>query len=193
LSGVNSSRENILSKINDGGNHIIHFVGNIFYSKWNPTNSFFLTNNNEIITINEINIAITSSKNYHFSPFLFFNSQLFNVEGRKLQNVIRIFGEILEGFDYDKILGIICRNYPIFNDETKEIVANFYLNLFNKKSQGISLLKARQTCMANNLTKIVEQKVRETELDQVSFNIDTQSSLALSSYILFGKPWKKMS
>ena len=47
--------------------------------------------------------------------------------------------------------------------------------------------------MANNLTKIVEQKVRETELDQFSFNIDTQSSLALSSYILFGKPWKKMS
>jgi len=192
LTGPNSTRENILSHIASGTNHIIHFVGNIFYSKWNPRDSFFLTNNNEIITFNDINNSIQGSKS-NINPFLFFNSQIYDVEGKKLKNALRTFGEIVENFDYDKIIGIISRNYPIFNDETKEIIANFYVNLFSYHSQGVSLLKARQACMANKMTKLVEQNFKDLSAEDGTKSIDLKGSLAISSYMLFGKPWKKLS
>jgi len=192
LAGPNSTRENILSHIASGANHIIHFVGNIFYSKWNPRDSFFLTNDNEIVTFNDINNSIQGSKS-NMNPFLFFNSQIYDVEGKKLKNALRTFGEIVEHFDYDKIIGIISRNYPIFDDETKEIIANFYVNLFSYRSQGVSLLKARQACMANKMTKLVEQNFKELSVENSTKSIDLKGSLAISSYMLFGKPWKKLS
>jgi len=192
LIGPNSSRDNILTHIKTGSNHIIHFVGNIFYSKWNPRDSFFLTNDNEIITFNEINKSIQANPNAE-KPFLFFNSQIYDIEGKKLKNVLRTFGEIVEYFDYERITGIMSRNYPIFNDETKEIIANFYINLFNDFSQGVSLLKARQACMAKKITDLVEKQFNELTANESVKNIDLESSLAISSFIIFGRPWKKIS
>lgn len=192
LAGPDSTRENILSHIAGGANHIIHFVGNIFYSKWNPRDSFFLTNDNEIVTLNDIDNSIQGSTS-NMNPFLFFNSQIYDIKGKKLKNTLRTFGEIVEHFDYDKIIGIISRNYPLFNDETKEIIANFYINLFSYRSQGVSLLKARQTCMANKMTKFVEQNFKNLSAEDGTKSIDLKGSLAISSYKLFGKPWKKLS
>jgi hypothetical protein len=192
LVGPNSSRENILAHIETGSNHIIHFVGNIFYSKWNPRDSFFLTNDNEIVTFNDINKSIQANSNPE-KPFLFFNSQIYDIEGKKLKNVLRTFGEIVENFDYKRITGIMSRNYPIFNNETKEIITNFYINLFNDFSQGVSLMKARQACMANKMTKLVEKKFDELSAEEGVKNIDLEGSLAISSFNLFGKPWKKLS
>ena len=191
LSSKKSTREAILFNISKGTNHIIHFVGNIFYSKWNPNDSFFITNDNQIVTIREIYNSLTKNLNYE-QPFLFFNTQIYDVDGKKLGNVLRTFGEITEQFDYNKVLGIISRNYPIFDDETKEIIANFYINLFSNNSQGISLLKAKQVCMANKMTKLVEEKFKDLSDKEGSVSIDLQSSLAISSYMLFGKPWKKL-
>jgi hypothetical protein len=130
LIGPDATRENILSHIQDGSNHIIHFVGNIFYSKWNPKDSFFLTNDNEIVTFNDINSSIQLNVSV-IHPFLFFNSQIYDTQGNKLKNVLRTFGEIVENFDYERVIGIMSRNYPIFDNETNEIIANFYINLFN--------------------------------------------------------------
>jgi len=192
LVGSDSSRDKIFSHIESGSNHIIHFVGNIFYSKWNPRDSFFLTNDNEIVTFNDINNSIQSSQST-LHPFLFFNSQIYDTQGKKLKNVLRTFGEIIENFDYERIIGIMSRNYPIFDNETNEIIANFYINLFNQHSQGVSLLKARQACMANKMTKLVEQKFKDLSAEEGTKNIDLESSLAISSYMLFGKPWKQLS
>jgi hypothetical protein len=192
LVGPDSSRENILSHIKRGENHIIHFVGNIFYSQWNPRDSFILTNDSEIVTFKDINISIQSTPSRIF-PFLFFNSQIYDTQGNKLKNVLRTFGEIVENFDYERIIGIMSRNYPIFDSETNEIIANFYKNLFNQNSQGISLLKARQACMANKMAKLVEQKFKDLSAEEGTKNIDLESSLAISSYMLFGKPWKKLN
>ena len=127
------------------------------------------------------------------NPFLFFNSQIYDVEGKKLKNALRTLGEIVEHFDYDKIIGIISRNYPIFDDETKEIIANFYVNLFSYRSQGVSLLKARQACMANKMTKLVEQNFKDLSIEEGTKSIDLESSKSLSSFLIFGKPWKKLS
>ena len=84
----------------------------------------------------------------------------------------------------------MSRNYPIFNDETKEIIANFYINLFNDFSQGVSLMKARQACTATKMTKIVEKKLDELSPEEGVKNIDLEG---LYFYMLFGKPWKKLS
>jgi hypothetical protein len=190
--GPDSSRDNILAHIKSGSHHIIHFVGNIFYSKWNPRDSFFITNDNEIITFNDINSSILSSQS-SLHPFLFFNSQIYDTQGTKLKNVLRTFGEIVENFDYERIIGIMSRTYPIFDNETNEIIANFYNNLFNHHSQGVSLLKARQACMANKMTKLVEEKFKDLSAEEGTKSIDLESSLAISSFVLYGKPWKTIS
>ena len=192
LVGPDSTRDNILAYLKKNENHIIHFVGNIFYSKWNPRDSFIMTNDGEIVTFNDISNSIQSSES-ELQPFLFFNSQIYDTQGKKLKNVLRTFGEIVENFDYERIVGIMSRNYPIFDSETNEIIANFYSNLFNQFSQGISLLKARQACMANRMTALVEQKFKDLSVEEGTKNIDLESSLAISSYMLFGKPWKRLS
>lgn len=191
FTGINSTKEAILSNITMSSNHVIHFVGNLFYSHWNPNDSFFITNDNQIITIKEILYSIRRNTSYT-KPFLFFNTQVFDINGKKIKNAPNSLGDVAKQFDYEEITGIVTRNYPIFDDETKEISANFYINLFNKNNQGISLLKARQICMSNRVTKLVESKFKDLSDTEGSISIDLQSSLAISSYMLFGKPWKKL-
>ncbi|MFX1410777.1 MAG: hypothetical protein ACFFA6_10510 [Promethearchaeota archaeon] len=191
LVGANSTRETILSHISEGAYHLIIFVGNIFYSKWSPKDSFFITNDETIVTINEIKTSLNQNR-ANLQPLLFFNAQIYNVKGIKLTNVLRKIGEILAQFDYDRITGIISRNYPIFNDEANEIIANFFTYLLKGDSQGIALLTARQQCISEKMIKLVEQQFTDLTADDGSKHIDLESSLALSSYILFGKPWKKL-
>ena len=192
LIGANSTRENIISNLSAGTYQIIVFVGNIFYSKWSPKNSFFLTNDNHIITFNEIN-QILSKTSPKIQPFIFFNSPIYDINGRKIRNTLTNFGEIVAQFDYNKITGIVSKNYPIFNDETKQIISSFFINFFNKTSQGVSLLKARQQCIASKMEKILEQQVKDLSSEIGTTRIDLRSSLAISSYLLFGKPWRKIS
>ncbi len=192
LIGVHSTRENILSNLSSDMYQIIVFVGNIFYSKWNPKNSFFLTNDNQVVMFNEIN-SILNKNNLKIQPLLFFNSQVYDIEGKKLRNTLEAFGQIVTQFDYNKITGIVSKNYPIFNDETKQIITHFFINFFNQNSQGVSLLKARQKCIANKMEMLVEQQVKEPDTEKGIKHIDLRSSLAISSYLLFGKPWKRIS
>ncbi|TFG25892.1 MAG: hypothetical protein EU532_11160 [Promethearchaeota archaeon] len=162
LSGLESSREKILTSISQEAFHIIHFVGNIFYSNLSPKDSYFLTNENNLITFHEIKRAL--DKNQHnIQPILFFNVQIFDMNGIRLRNVLRTFGEIIRQFNFDRITGIISRIYPLFNESTREIMSNFYINLFENNTLAEALLNARKQC---------------------------KSGLAISSFILFGKPWK---
>jgi hypothetical protein len=191
LSETKSTRENILESISQEIYQIIHIVGNIFYSKWNPSNSFLLTNSNEIVRISDINDAIKLNP-HNIKPLIFVNSQLFDVIGGKLKNVVRIFGDIAEQFDYEEITGIVSHNYPIFDEETQEFTKNFYNHIFMNYGQGISLLKARQICMANKMAELAQKKALELTAEDGTITIDLESSLAISSYSLYGKPWKKV-
>ncbi|MHA1149810.1 MAG: hypothetical protein ACTSR8_16365 [Promethearchaeota archaeon] len=190
LSGSNATLENILLNIREGAYHIIHFVGNVFYSKWSPKDSFFLTNDNNIVTFNNIMATLKENKS-GLQPFLFFNTQLYDVEGKRLKNVLKHFGEIVEQFNYDSIVGILSRSNPVFNDETKDIIANFYTNLFKGNSQGVALLKARQNCMARKAFRQAELQANSLG-PEGGTNISIENSLAISSFVLFGKPWKKL-
>ncbi|GAG80637.1 unnamed protein product, partial [marine sediment metagenome] len=120
LIGPSSTKEAILTHLAKDLYHIIVFVGNIFYSKWSPKDSFLITNDNEIITLSKINSSL-NQKNVRLQPFLFFNAQIFDIEGHKLRNVIRSSGEMVTQFNQDKITGIIVRPYPLFNEETKRL------------------------------------------------------------------------
>lgn len=191
LSESKSTRDNILDCVSQEEYHIIHIVGNIFYSKWNPSNSFLLTNSNEIVKISDINAAVISNP-YEIKPLIFVNTQLFDVIGLKMNNVVRIFGDIAEQFNYDEITGIVSHNYPIFDEETQEFTKNFYDHIFKNFGQGISLLKARQICMANKMVELAQKKAEELTIEDGTITIDVESSLAISSYSLYGKPWKKV-
>ena len=128
LIGPNSTREKFLDHLLKDFYHIIIFVGNIFYSKWSPNDSYLLANDNKIITFKEINNAL-SQNNSKLQPLLFFNTQIFDIEGQKLKNVLKTFGEIVAQFDQTKFTGIISRTYPLFNEETKDITSIFFINL----------------------------------------------------------------
>lgn len=191
LIGPNSTREKFLDHFSKDFYHIIIFVGNIFYSKWSPNDSYLLANDNEIITFKEINNAL-SQNNSNLQPLLFFNTQIFDIEGQKLKNVLKTFGEVVAQFDQTKFTGIISRTYPLFNEETKDITSIFFINLFNNNSQGVSLLKARQQCIAKQMEEIVEQQFKDSLKKDGAARIDLRSSLAVSSFILFGQPWKRL-
>lgn len=191
LLDLNSTRDKIITNISQGAYHIIHIVGNVFYSKWNPSNSFLLTNSNEIVRISDIINAIKLNP-HGTHPLIFVNCQLFDVVGEKLKNVVRIFGDIAEQFNYERIAGVVSHNYPIFDEETKEFTKNFYDHIFINYGQGFSLLKARQICMANKMTELAHRKAQELTPEDRTITIDVQSSLGISSYTLYGKPWKKV-
>lgn len=190
LLGSNSSKEKILAHLSNDFYHIIIFVGNIFYSKWNPKDSYFLTNDDEIITFKEIN-RLLKTHSINIQPIIFFNSQVFSIEGEKLKNVLRTFGEVVSQFDQNKITGILTRPYPLFNEETKGIFIDFFMNLLNDNSQGVALLKARQQCISKKMEKSVKDQVNDATVKDSITIIDLRSSLAVSSYLLFGKPWKR--
>ena len=124
---------------------------------------------------------------------MFFNTQIYDIEGNKLKNVLKTFGEIVYQFDYKKITGILSRNFPLFNPTTKEIFSIFFNSLFNENSQGVSLLKARQHCVLKKLGKIGEQSTDVPISINIPTKIDLRTSLAVSSFLLFGKPWKKLN
>ena len=164
----------------------------IFFILWSPKKSYFLTNDNQIITFHDINKSLNKLDSNR-QPFLFFNAQIFDIEGQKLNNVLKPFGEIMAQFNQDKITGIIVRPFPLFNDETKEIITNFFYNLLRNNSQGVSLLKARQQCISNKMEKLVEEQFKDITEKDGATRIDLRSSLAVSSYLLFGQPWKKLN
>jgi len=166
LHGINSTREKILSNLSEGAYQIIHFVGNIFYSKWSPQDSFLITNDKNVITFTDIYNAIHNNEHF-LKPFLFFNCQVYNFEGERLNNALRSIGNIVANFNYDSITGIMARSVPFFTDETKELTSNFYIGLLLKNSQGGALLNARQKSFEKNPAE-------------------------LGSYVLFGEPWKRM-
>ena len=163
LSDLNATKEKIISQISSGNYHLIHVVGNVFYSESSPEKSYLLTNDNNVITFAEIKSAV--EKNRSLQPLLFFNVQFYTLDGKKLKNPLRKFGELFKPFDFNIITGIIVRSLPLFNEDTRSIIANFYVNLFNNNTQGISLIAARKEC---------------------------KNSLATASFIQFGKPWKRL-
>ena len=75
-------------------------------------------------------------------------------------------------------------------DGLEQIISNFFVNFFNSISQGDSLLKARQQCIANKMEKVVEEQIKTSTTAIGTTHIDLRSSLAISSYLLFGAPWK---
>ncbi len=191
LSDRESTKQNILEKISQGTCNIIYIVGNIFYSNLNPQNSYFITNDNNIIKFVELFDVLRSKRN-RIKPLIFFNTQIYDSIGDRIEDDLRSFGEIISKFEFNDIMGIICRSYPIFNDGTKQIIANFFINLFNHNSQGISLLKARQQYMADKTAQLIEKQILEKADEKDDTHINVETSQAISSFILYGEPWKKL-
>lgn len=191
LTGRESIKRNILETISKRPHKIIYIVGNIFYSHLNPRNSYFITNDNNIIKFTELFNAISEEKNY-IKPILFFNTQIYDSIGNQIQDDIRCFGEIISQFEFTHITGVISRVFPIFNDETKNIIANIFINLFNHNSLGISLLKARQEYIANKTTQLIEKQMTQINDQKENAHINIENSQAISSFILYGEPWRKL-
>jgi hypothetical protein len=189
LTGEKSTYENIHANISAVNHDVIHFVGNIIYSKWHPKDSYFMTNDKKIIKLSDISSWIKQNPTGS-RPFLFFNTQIYDINGVMFKNTLKVFAEIISDFDFTSITGMISRNYPLFSSETKNLTANYYINLFNNHSQGVALLKARQQCISKNPLESMKKQVESTGAEAEG-NID-RNLFAISSFILYGKPWQKL-
>ncbi len=163
------NRENIFSNLSKNKLDIIHFIGNIHYSTTSPKDSYFILEDKNIIKIEEFLNAIKKNPN-KICPFIFIESQLFDNEGVKINNTVKILGELFSHLDYTYIKGIIGRIFPLFTNETREIISDFYRSFLNKQSQGISLLKA--------ISK-----------DRTKKEIQMHQRVSLTSFMLFGRSW----
>ena len=191
LMEIESTRENILKYISQNSYHLIHFVGNIFYSRGNPNDSYFLTNDNQIIKLAEISKILNQNKSL-IRPLLFFDCQIYDVYGKKVENALRSLGKIIRQFNFEHISGVLARNDPIFSTETKFIIANLYLNIFNKNTLGESVLNARQQLISKLSINIGNQQIKRLNEDEFIKKINLENFKAINSYILFAKPWKKL-
>lgn len=191
LSGSESSRKNILETISSGKHHIIYIIGNIFYSELNPQNSYFISNDANIVKFTEIFIALKA--NNKIKPILFFNTQLYDNEGNHIEDELRSFGEIISNFGSNDITGIVSRNYPIFNDETKKLIRNFLTGVFEDKSLGLALLSARQQCIAERTTKFLQEQISKRDEKEEDRHINIENSQTISSFILYSLPWKHLN
>ena len=191
LSGKESTRESILLNLSRGANHIVHFVGNIFYSKWSPKDSYFLTNDNNIIKISEIfqNLNLNELR---IPVLLFFNAQIYDIDGIRKRNTMKLYGEILSNLDFDRVISLIARNYPVFDEDTKVIITYFYENILNGLSQGVALLKARQQYVAKLKINLEGQPAKNLEQKEAFRKINLEAGLAIASFVLFGNPTKKI-
>ncbi|MFX1396432.1 MAG: hypothetical protein ACFFAS_05235 [Promethearchaeota archaeon] len=170
LSDNTASRDMILSEISQGKHDIIHIIGNIFYSKASPKDSYFLTPDDKIIKCEDISKAIKKSNN---TPFLFLNTQIYNTNGKLVENNRHYFGDIFSEFEIDAIIGAMVKNYPIFNNHVRQLIEEFYLNFLKKESQGSAFKKA--------ITKYYKEGI-----------IDFTIGSLITSFTLFGAPWNEL-
>ncbi|MGV9199771.1 MAG: CHAT domain-containing protein, partial [Promethearchaeia archaeon] len=175
LNGLNSTREKILSNISQGPFRIITFIGNLFFSEQAPQQSYFLTNDNRLITLKEIFTTLKNNKT--IKPFLVFDTQMFNAMGDQIFDMLKAFSQIAQIFDYNLISGVLVRNFLMFNDSTKNLMQNFYTYLAKNDAQGLALLKARKDLFS-------------TDQGKVSIQMEMKKILTLCSFTLFGNPWK---
>lgn len=175
------TRDMFLNHIVSGTYDIIHIVGNLFYSELNPKNSYFLTNDYQIVSISDINNALEMNVAPH-KPLLFLNVRCFNLSGNLIQSNLQVLPKIIKSIEKNSVAGIISRTYPIFTDESKEMIINFYNDLTSGLSLGHSFLLARQKSL---LSKNSSGGVQSSPT-----NISLESLFAVNSFILFGKPWR---
>ena len=194
LLGSESTRETILEEISQANYHIIYFVGNIIFSKTHPSYSYFITNDNNILKfIDLFNILETQVKKV--KPILFFDTQMFDRKGNKLKEALGYFSEIISQLNFNNVKGVICRNFPDFNTDTKKLISEIFNSLFDNNSLGISLLKAREILLPKIPKLIKKQLDKEKPVDpdiDKSKHIKIENCQKFLSFLLFGEPWNKL-
>jgi hypothetical protein len=195
LTGSESKKEAILKEVSKGNNHIIHIVGNLIFLEAHPEYSYFITNDEEILSITEL-ISVLEKKVGNIRPLIFLDIKLFDNHGTPINNPLEYISKILRKLNFNNIKGILTRINPEFNKETKQVISEFFINLLKANNMGISLFKARKKSIADTFPSLINKeesplkKPRNRDENESEVTIkDIQPSL---SFLLFGEPWKKL-
>lgn len=187
----NITRDKFLNNVSSGNYDIIHIIGNLFYSETNPKNSFFLTNDYQIVSISDIINVLKANLN-HKKSFICFNVRFLNLLGNKLHSNLIDFSEIFRNFDQNEITGMIVRNNSIFNEDTRYLLSYIYNNLTGGFNQGVSLLKGRQIYLLNKVIPNNEKAGKELKNINMQKDVSEEILIDLNSFLLFGEPWKML-
>ncbi|MBN1801693.1 MAG: hypothetical protein JW891_09325 [Candidatus Lokiarchaeota archaeon] len=170
ISEDQASRERIITEISQGNHDIIHFIGNIFFSKASPQDSYILTQDKNIVKFKELFNEIKTKKKL---PFLFFDAQIYDSDANLIENTRNQFGDILSEFDINLVMGIITRNYPTFDSNANQIIEDFYINLLGNESLGDAIINAIKSKYQENI-------------------IDYELGAKITLFTIFGSPWNKL-
>ncbi len=189
LSDMESIYNTIIEKLSLGTFDMIHFVGNILYTQTNPQGSYIITNDCKILKIKQISDIIQKSYRER-SPIVFFDCQVFDPDGHRHRFPLEAYSNIYKVFNNNKrILGVIARIIPVFNNESRFLSASFYVNVINSWNLGNSLLNARRRLIQK---KFKIESSKSFDITQFEQKLQLNDLIELNSLILFGEPWKKM-
>ena len=195
LTGSESKKETIIREVSKGNNHIIHIVGNLIFLESHPEYSYFITNDEKILSITEF-ISVLEKRVGNIRPLIFLDIKLFDNHGTPINNPLQHISKVMRKLNFNNIKGILTRINPEFNKETKQIISEFFINLLKANNMGISLFKARKTSITDTFPKLIKQE--DNALKKSRMGNDKESEVIIKdiqpslSFLLFGEPWKKL-
>ncbi|MHA1733690.1 MAG: hypothetical protein ACTSU5_17210 [Promethearchaeota archaeon] len=191
LQGNTATRAAILETITSGQFHVIYLSSNLFFVGDNPQESYFLTSDNEILSIREIKEAIASSKLPN--PLVVNDSRFLRPDGEVIANCTHealLVAESLEprGAEVGP-KATLTRIADIHHEDDVELLRAFLKNLLGDGDPlGVALLKARQ----QHFTKVAldsAEKIVESANDGDLNEIAREGDITGTSFVLYGFPW----
>ncbi len=190
LTKEHSNRNLILNSLKENNFNIIHIIGNLIYSMNNPQESFLITHDNNIIKLREI-IENSVKSHSRTSLLIFFDIQVFDIDGRKIENPISTYSQIASLINLSHLTGVVFKVAINEHAVYDQVVSRFYENLIKGEQLGISMLNAQKQFLTPSIIKECEISIRDNR--QGSLNPrSSQLSFKVPNYIIFGIPWRQI-
>ncbi|UYP47646.1 hypothetical protein NEF87_003931 [Candidatus Lokiarchaeum ossiferum] len=184
-----SSKDSIEKEITSGIYNIIHISANMFYLDQNPSQSYFLTSNNEVLSIQEIIDMLSYAKQRnelqglpYFRPLLILDVRIIDESNKSIPRFFTQIYNITKSISSRHFIGIFARISNEFNDMLKLYLGEFINHIFLNESIGSAHLKVNKQ-LFNISQSFSDENEEDSRLKMI---------LRESHYVFIGDPSLKL-
>ena len=170
--------QNIEKEITSGLYNIIYISSNIFYIEENPLQSYFITPDDHILSLQDIIEMLSFAQKHNeiqgipfFKPLIIFDGQIIDKSGKIIYRSFNQFSNISKLIGSKNLIGILARISIEFDEILKLFLGEFINRLFLRESIGSALLKAHKQLY--NIVKSIE-------------NFSLSQTLLETHYVFYG-------
>ncbi len=185
LNSQSGTYQNIEKEITSGLYNIIYITSNIFYTEENPLQSYFITTDDQIISLQDIIEMLSFAQKHnviqgipYFKPLFILDGQILDKSGNIISRSFNQLSNISKSIGSKDLLGILARISIEFNEILKFFLGEFINRLFLRESIGASLLKAH---------KQLYNIVKNIEIDNDNYSLS--QTLQETHYVFYGDPF----